>query len=617
MNMSGGRMLTLAIDTGDGSEFRYDLAKEAVSIGASSNNDVVLRSPGVAPVHLVIRRSGESLTFFGQPRQIVLLNGEKRSRGVLNDGDRLRIGTATVVVVEMADDLPESGDERDFSDTDATTLGESASDVSSEEGVARAEVVLYNEPTRLAEARRQLLEVFRTGLHSDLVASLEAYLGSVFAGRRSLLAWLDQQGVLQPIVSKWTGVVPPLPGRTYAELERGDRVAILRCGSQEVLIYPVTAGGAESRVYLLTETDDARRDEDRTLLAEIAAMVTVHWDRVQGSSALLGEWEADTRSTLESRLPGTSQAVRELREGVLAASRTSDPVLISGRAGSGRCYLASLIASFRPTGKPWIRILQTRGGDESSLRNELFGSGAMIGARELAARAGGGVVVVRAIERLSIELQSELASVMAEDVGLGYGSKVRWIFTCAENCERLVVDGVIDHDLFSRIGGNVIRVPSLEERREDLPLMIVRLLEAVGAEQGKDIRGISLETLDSLLGCSYEGQIAELLTELRRLVSATPEGELVRGSLRRATTLRSEDAGGESEDIDATAVLGEDDLKVVIPAVEKLLIDRVLRRSLGNQSKAARELNLSRGALIAKIKEYGIPDYRSLRRSRR
>ena len=58
-------MLTLAIDSGDGSEYRYDLAKEAVSIGASSNNDVVLRSPGVAPVHVVIRRSGDSLTFFG------------------------------------------------------------------------------------------------------------------------------------------------------------------------------------------------------------------------------------------------------------------------------------------------------------------------------------------------------------------------------------------------------------------------------------------------------------------------------------------------------------------------------------------------------------------------
>ncbi len=52
----------------------------------------------------------------------------------------------------------------------------------------------------------------------------------------------------------------------------------------------------------------------------------------------------------------------------------------------------------------------------------------------------------------------------------------------------------------------------------------------------------------------------------------------------------------------------------MIPFVEHLIIDRVLRRTKGNQSKAARVLNLSRGALIAKMKEYEIPDYRYLRR---
>jgi len=111
--------------------------------------------------------------------------------------------------------------------------------------------------------------------------------------------------------------------------------------------------------------------------------------------------------------------------------------------------------------------------------------------------------------------------------------------------------------------------------------------------------------------------MSELLSELRRLVSATPEGEMVRGSVRRALIRSSEAAGDDVEGIDAAAVLGEDNLKVVIPAVERLLIDRVLRRSLGNQSKAARELNLSRGALISKIKEYEIQDYRSLRRNKR
>jgi DNA-binding NtrC family response regulator/pSer/pThr/pTyr-binding forkhead associated (FHA) protein len=609
-------MLTLSIDSGDGSELRYDLAKEVVSIGASSNNDVVLRSPGVAPVHLVIRRTGESLTFLGQPRQIVLLNGEKRSRGVLNDGDRLRVGTATVVVVSTAEEMADQK-EIEVAESQAPEPAVEPASEATGEAKTRAEVVLYNEPRRLAEARRLLLEVFREGLHSDVVASLQTFLGTVFEGRRALLAWLDQQGTLQPIVSNWTGSIPQLPARTFAELAHGDRVAILRGSGREALIYPVVVGGEDSRVYLLAETDEESREEDRILLAEISAMVAVHWNRVEGSSALLGEWEKDARETLEARLPGSSQAVRELRERVLAAARSSDPVLISGRAGSGRAYLASLVASLRPTGKPWIRVLQARGGDETALQTELFGSGTTIGARELAARAGGGVVVVRAVERMSIDLQGQLVAVIGKDQGSGYGSKVRWILTVAENCEALVADGTIDQEIFGYAARNLIRVPTLDERREDLPLVIVRMLESVGDEQGKEIRGIALETLDSLLGYSFEGQMSELLTELRRLVSATPQGEMVRGSVRRAVIRTSEAAGDDVEGIDAAAVLGEDDLKVVIPAVERLLIDRVLRRSLGNQSKAARELNLSRGALIAKIKEYEIPDYRSLRRSKR
>jgi DNA-binding NtrC family response regulator len=608
-------MLTLSIDSGDGSELRYDLAKEVVSIGASSSNDVVLRSPGVAPVHVVIRRAGEALTFLGQPRQIVLLNSERRSRGVLNEGDRLRVGTATVTVLATSESTTTINHD-EVLDPAAEAVAEPERKTT-DESKSRAEVVLYNEPKRLAEARRQLLEVFRTGIHADLVGPLQSFLNGVFDSRRSMLAWLDQQGSLQPIVSNWEGSVPQLPARTFAELARGDRVAVLRNIGREALIYPVEVGGADSRVYLLAETDEEHREEDRILLAEISAMVAIHWHRVEGSSALLGEWEADARQTLESRLPGSSQAVRELRERLLMASRSSDPVLISGWAGSGRAYLASLVASLRPTGKPWIRVLQARGGDETSLRFELFGSGTTIGARELAARAGGGVVVVRSVERMSIELQGELAAVINKDQASGYGSAVRWILTVAENCEALVADGTVDEELFGGAARHLIRVPNLDERREDLPLVIVRMLETVGDEQGKEIRGIALETLDSLLGYTFDGQMTELLSELRRLVSATPEGEMVRGSVRRAMIRSGEESGKGVEGIDAAAVLGEDNLKVVIPAVERLLIDRVLRRSLGNQSKAARELNLSRGALIAKIKEYEIPDYRSLRRSKR
>ena len=607
-------MVTLTIDTGSGSELTYEVAKDTVSIGASTGNDVVLRAPGVAPIHVVIRRTGDTFTFLGQQRQIVLLNGERRSRGVLTVGDRIRIGTATLTVAEGRLD----GAERGVAEIGAEAAEGPATGANSQstyEAKPRPEVVVYNEPERLAEGRRRLLDVFLVGVREDLLPSLENFFDGAFPQRRSMLAWLDQKGRLQPIASRWSGALPQLPPRSFAELDRGSRIAVVRGGAHEILIYPVPVGG-EGRVYLLLETDGSDFENDRVLLAELAGMLAVQWENVSSGSALFGRWESEAREKLEARLPGSSQAVNVLRDQLLSAARSSSPALLYGRSGSGRAYLASLISSLCPTGAPWIRVVQVAGGDQTTLQIELFGSGNTLGVRGLAERAGGGVVVVRDVQRMSPELQRQMASVIEEDGVLGYGSKVRWILTGDEEIIGSAAGGGLDVSLFNQLQNHLIRVPSIEERREDLPLIVMRMLEWVGAEQGKQIHGIALETLDSLLSHPFDGQIAELLGELRRLVSATPEGEILRGSLQRSGSAAGLSPGDVGEPADTAVVLSQDDLKVVIPAVEKLLIDRVLRRSLGNQSKAARELNLSRGALIAKIKEYGIQDYRSLRRSK-
>jgi DNA-binding NtrC family response regulator len=533
---------------------------------------------------------------------------------VLRVGDRIRVGTATLTIAEGHLDDAEGGVAEAVAKAEDEPV--SGADIeNTEEAKPRSEVVVYHEPERLAEGRRRLLDVFVAGVREDLLPSLESFFDGVFSGRRTLLAWLDQKGRLQPIASRWSGAMPQLPPRSFAELDRGSRIAVVRGGACEILIYPVPVAG-EGRVYLLLETDSSDFENDRVLLAELAGMLAVQWENVSSGSALFGQWESEAREKLEIRLPGSSQAVNVLRDQLLSAARSSSPILLYGRSGSGRAYLASLISSLCPTGAPWIRIVQVSGGDETTLRVELFGSGNTMGVRGLAERAGGGVVVVRDVQRMSSELQRQTASVIEEDGVSGYGSKVRWILTGDEEIIGSAEGGGLDASLFNQLQNHLIRVPSIEERREDLPLIVVRMLEWVGAEQGKQIHGIALETLDSLLVHPFDGQIAELLGELRRLVSATPEGEMVRGSLQRS----SSDAGFTAEDggevVDTAVVLSQDDLKVVIPAVERLLIDRVLRRSLGNQSKAARELNLSRGALIAKIKEYGIQDYRSLRRSK-
>jgi DNA-binding NtrC family response regulator len=279
--------------------------------------------------------------------------------------------------------------------------------------------------------------------------------------------------------------------------------------------------------------------------------------------------------------------------------------------------VASLISSIHPTGELPIQAIQVREGDDESFRLDLFGSPSDKGSgATLAERAKGSVVVIRDVHRLSPAMQRELAAGISHDVDTGYGPGVRWIATTEPDCMALVNEGVLDSTLYNLFQQHIMRIPALNQRREDLPLLVVRLLDAVGAEQDKEIKGIELETLNSLLEHPFEGEMTELLGELRRLVSATPEGEMVRGTVPAVIGVRGPAVDSDVDELATAALLSQDDLKTVVPAVERMIIDRVLRRTMGNQSKAARILNLSRGALIAKIKEYDVPDYRYLRRNR-
>ncbi len=319
-------MTTLIIDTGSGPDLEFEIDKDSISIGASSGNDVVLRAPGVAPNHLVIRRSEGRFTFLGQQRQVVLLNGDRRSRGVIEEGDKIRLGTASLLlrgdVADVGGETEAAGELETLPRPDGVPEKPVA-----EPARQRAEVVLFNEPTRLAEGRRGMREMFGGDEQSDMVASLEKFFDALFPGRKAMLAWLDQQGRLQPIAANWTGAVPQLPPRTFEELDFGDRVGVLRGGSREVVIYPVQAGGADSRVYLFAETAEDDLEEDKTLIAELAGMLSTNWQGVSSSSELFGKWEEEARRKIDERMPGTSAVIRTLREDVLAAARSAYPVL--------------------------------------------------------------------------------------------------------------------------------------------------------------------------------------------------------------------------------------------------------------------------------------------------
>ncbi len=604
-------MITLVVEGSGGSELTYRLTKSVVSIGASSTNDVVIRAPGVAPRHLVVQRSGEAVTFLGQNRQVVVLNGERRSRGVVRVGDRVRIGTVTVTVKEIGGG-PEAGV---LGNADAGRPQVKSEEPAVGQTRTRSEIVLFTEPNRLASARDHMVEMFVDGVRSDIGPSLESFFQTFFAGKRAMLARVDGEGRFEPLVAVWDADPLRLPPRTFTELQREGRFAHLRLGAKVFIIFPVEGRPEEISAYLVAET--VNEDEDEVVLAELARLLTIHWPRVERSERLLGQWETATAKLLGEQLPGSSPGIRTLRDGALRAAASVFPVMVCGRPGSGRATTAALIARLNPTAELAVTAISCRAGGDAAFRVTLFGVAEGGDLADVVARfPRASAVVIRDIHLLSPELQEELAGVIGRDMDRPYGPAVRWMATTTDRVADLVKDNLVAPSLFPMFHRHLLFIPAFEDRREDLALLVVSLVEAMAAEQGREVSGIELETLGAILAHPFDGQIGELVGELRRLVAGTLKGEILRGSV--PAILRSGAMVGEAElsDTSMVGLLTHDDLKAVIPAVEQMIIDRVLRRCTGNQSRAARELNLSRGALIAKMKEYDIPDYRFLRRRR-
>jgi DNA-binding NtrC family response regulator len=602
-------MLLLSVESENGSVLTYRLQKTQITVGSSSKNDVVLRLPGVGERHLVIHRNGGTFTFVTVDRQTVVLNGERRSRGVLNPGDRIRIGPSTLVFQGS-----EGGG------VELTPAGE-VPRVSAPQPAPRASgdtLAFQSDPAGFTAARARIFELFLdpgTDLLHRLVHILREALPSTEVG--IFVAGDGERPVV--LASSWSGPLPRVRSGVVKELSTLGRYAVVSGAGGDTALLAVLGPRYEVNALLAARPMGSLGSEGVALLAEVTRLLGLQWSEVEREDSVFTGWELEARHRLESLLPGSSQAMQVLRSGILASAHGDDPVLICGASGVGRTEVARILATLGPVGGRPLAVFEGRDADAAVLRQELFGPSGhpTLGpeGQGALARARGGVFVVRQVDLLPGSLQSELAALISSEQREPLSaSSIRWIVTCGEDPLALVQQGKLSSNLFMLFSRRLLRVPRLTERREDLPLLIAALLRRSAEEQHKVFRGITLECLNGLLARQYPGEMAELVGEINRLTTATEDGEMVRCS--GFDLAASEDVSSSSVPRELAEVLESDNLKEIIPRVEQTIIDRVMRQVKGNQSKGARVLAISRGALIAKLKEYGVPDYRYLRRRR-
>ncbi|MGA7991282.1 MAG: sigma 54-interacting transcriptional regulator, partial [Thermoanaerobaculia bacterium] len=244
-----------------------------------------------------------------------------------------------------------------------------------------------------------------------------------------------------------------------------------------------------------------------------------------------------------------------------------------------------------------------------ALEEDLLGTAAAGDRRKRAGRlfeADGGTLLIEEVGDLPAPTQAFLFRLLeAREVTAPGGRTVpidvRVIGTSSRPLTRAVEDGHFRDDLYFRLSALTLRLPPLKDRKEDIPA----LLDALAARHGgPPAARFDVEAMNALLNYQYPGNVRELENEVRRLAAQVGSG---------AVSLAELDQKFSGEHVEL-ALKESDDLKEIVEKVERQVIERVMRKVRGNQSLGARLLNISRGSLIAKMKEYDIKDFRYLRR---
>ncbi|MFO7557673.1 MAG: sigma-54 dependent transcriptional regulator [Desulfobacterales bacterium] len=286
-------------------------------------------------------------------------------------------------------------------------------------------------------------------------------------------------------------------------------------------------------------------------------------------------------------------------------------VLITGESGTGKELIARGIHySGVRTEKPLIPV-NCGGIPENLLESELFGhkKGAFTGAdrnkKGLFEEADGGTLFLDEIGELPLALQVKLLRVLQESEIRPVGSSqtlkinVRIVAATSKTLQEEVKNGNFREDLFYRLNVLPIRLPSLRERVDDIPVLSQIFIDDFNRKLGKSIKGISPPAMSKLLTHRWPGNVRELENVIERAVVLAEGNVILPENLPQELDVRS---GCDTVDEVFTGF----SLKVAQKIFEKRLIVKALNKTGGNRTKAAKLLEISHPSLLSKMKSYDI-----------
>ena len=326
-----------------------------------------------------------------------------------------------------------------------------------------------------------------------------------------------------------------------------------------------------------------------------------------------------TQTDSPLRLVGESQQINTLKKQIAKLARSQAPVFISGESGSGKELVARSIHAQGPRREKEFVAINCGAIPSELMESEFFGhrKGSFTGAHAdksgLFQAAHGGSLFLDEIADLPLHMQVKLLRAIQEKSVRPIGSEtevpvdVRLLSATHKNLGEEVAKGNLRQDLYYRINVIELDVPSLRERRQDIPLLAEHYLELIARENGIPKAGISDEAMAKLQHYAYPGNVRELENILQRAL-ALAEDNIIQVQDLPALSIPyrfAENAGEHG--MPAEPALEEDfSLEKHLEQIEKAAIEKALEETRWNKTAAAKKLGMTFRLFRYRLKKLGV-----------
>jgi two-component system response regulator PilR (NtrC family) len=309
--------------------------------------------------------------------------------------------------------------------------------------------------------------------------------------------------------------------------------------------------------------------------------------------------------------------MRLLKQTIRTIATTTSTVIVSGESGTGKELVARAIHTCSPRSSEAFVSVNCGAFPETLLESELFGyvkgsfTGATSNKHGLFELSSGGTIFLDEISETTLPMQVKLLRVLQErcirPVGGGQETPVdvRVIAATNKNLLQLVQDGQFREDLYYRLSVIPVQVPPLRDRGDDIVLLANHFLKKFAVQMGKNVVRLSPESLSTMKGYDWPGNVRVLENTIERAVAMSTEEEL-RIDLPNSGASSIPTAAANAGALGVVLPTDGLDLERYIAEVEKSLLQSALRRSNGIQTRAAELLHLSYRSFRHMMKKYDL-----------